>query len=247
MANLHVRIWLLPRAHTFDEISYMMVGGIFGLNLLCFHPKALWSRATGLVKILACIGLWFGINLKTNAVAKQCPIGAIECFTVRTIVFTPHAVVFHSGHASSRAVSIDVDRLVTENEAGILVRDLQYIRHLTIVLEREPVARSIDTQRGFNAHNLLYSVEAMSAKVRDPAACVVPEPPKIAQEATLVKGHLGSWTEVEIPIQSWGWIRVWNMTNPMGKHVYKVPYSNITYFSQFAALDDALYLPVVRR
>src|SRR5262245_10428553 len=95
-------------------------------------------------------------------------------------------------------------------------------------------------------HDLVNSVETVSAEVGDRASGVIPEPAEGAQEAGAIERHVRREAEIEIPIETFRRGRIGRATNPVRSHVAIVPDADETHFTKLARLDDALDLAVMR-
>src|SRR5262245_39533721 len=95
-------------------------------------------------------------------------------------------------------------------------------------------------------HDLLHSVETVSAEVGDRASGVIPEPTEGTQEAGAIERDFRRGAEIEIPIETFRRGRIGRAANSVRSHVAIIPDADETHFAKLARLDDALDLAVMR-
>src|SRR5215813_15408176 len=95
-------------------------------------------------------------------------------------------------------------------------------------------------------HDLAHSVETVSAEIGDRASGVIPEPTESAQEAGAIERDFRRGAEIEIPIETFGRGRIGRAADAVRSQVAIIPDAHETHLTEFATLDDALDLAVMR-
>src|SRR2546428_81515 len=134
MPNLHIRRRPFPRTNAVDEILKVQACRVLRRGFFPFHAETRPHRA-GAARSRRRLRL--RINLKPQTVGKQRPVRPVERFAVRAVVRAARLVVLLAGGSPASAVRIKHARLVTQNKIWIFECDLQDIRSIRAILQRE--------------------------------------------------------------------------------------------------------------
>jgi len=146
--------------------------------------------------------------------------------SVRTVVEAAHAVILHPGRTPADAMAVHPRGRILHDEAWILIRDHVHVEDIAGILVAQAPAHGRDGMRAGGAHDLVHAVNAVIAVVRNISARVIGKDPVIREKAHPVKGRLGRWPEVEIPVDPGRRVGVRNLLLDVGSDIPAVPHTH---------------------